>query len=1092
VTVASDAADRVRLRLLGPLDVVVRGQPVALGSGKVRVLLGSLALAAGRVVPTAELARDLWDDEQPERVRGAVQTLVMRLRRALGAPELVRTEPTGYRLAVPPDAVDVHQFRRLVRQAGSADPAAAGALLREALGLWRGQALVDIPSEPVQRAEATALAEERLVALHRRIDADLALGRPADVVGELRRLVAAHPLREPFWAQLVLALYRSGRQAEALDAYREVRAALLADLGREPGPELRDLHQRVLTGDPDLAGPPPPAPAPAAPEPAPAAPTPSQLPSDIPDFVGRQHELAELTDLAESVVLSGPPGIGKSALAVHVAHQLRPRFPDGQLYADLRAFSTGPAVGADQVLARFLRALGMTPDAIPVDLAEQTEAYRALLTGRRVLVVLDNVTPDELPALLPPPGCAALVTSRLDLRGVPGVRQLELSVLGGGEAEQLLRRMLGEDVVAAEPEAAAELIQLCAHLPLALRIAAANLAGQPTPDLPGYVHALRGEDRLAALAVAGDRSTAVRAAFDLSYRALPPPARRLLRLLGLAPGADVGVPAAAALADLDPATTAALLDQLATANLVQRTVTSNPATSRVQLHDLVRLYATWQAQQADRDDPVDAALGRILDHYLHGTDRAARAVNPEFHRLPVPDPPPGLPLPEIDGPDSALAWLDAERPNLVAAVLAAVEAGHRERAWLLADLLRAYFYYHRHDVDWLTTSNAGLSAAGHPLAEAAMRRSLGLVKWGRGDLHAAHDELSRAVELARAHADEPAEAAGLTNLGIVNWELGRLDQAATLLTRALELGERAGQRASLAPVLYNLGGVYSDLGPLRQALEHFDEAMRISVECGLYVGEAHCLLNMGTAHHLMGSLAEAERLLTRSLRLYQDSGVGADMAADGLDSLAWVHHDRGEYRTAAEVAGRALDLAREKGNRKAEVDALNTLGEVALRTGDVPAALARQGDALRLGEQAGYRRGTVHALVGRAAARQRTGDLAGATADATAALALADTTHLRVSAARVLVVLAGVHLAAGALDRAARAAERARELHRITGQRLGEARAWQVLGAVRAAAGDHAAAAECWTTALAGFEATGAAEITETRAALAALPDRVS
>ena len=496
-------------------------------------------------------------------------------------------------------------------------PERAAALLADALGLWRGRALVDVPATLAVEAEAARLEEQRLAALEARIDADLACARHAVLIPELRKLVLDYPLRERLWGQLVLALYRSGRQADALSAYREIHQLLEAELGVEPGAALRRLHQRILSADAALD-----APARSAPGArATPAPVPRQLSADVAGFTGRGEHLRRLGQLlggdgqgpAALVIAAivGTAGVGKTALAVHWAHQVAGRFADGQLYVDLRGVARRPPLPPAEALAQLLRALGVPAAQVPPELEEAAGTYRSLLAGRRVLVVLDNAaSPDQVRPLLPgSPTCLVVVTSRNQLRGLVAkddARLLTLDVLGRDEAAALVGRVIGDARVRAEPAATAELARLCAHLPLALRIAGANLADHPGQPIADYTAELAEGDRLAKLVVGGDEQTAVRSSLDLSYQRLAPPERRLFRLLGLVPGPDVSAAAAAALAGTTPERAELVLDRLALAHLLARR-----APGRFAVHDLLRLYAIDRALREESEQEREVATRRL-------------------------------------------------------------------------------------------------------------------------------------------------------------------------------------------------------------------------------------------------------------------------------------------------------------------------------------------------------------------------------------------------------------------------------------------------------------------------------------------------
>src|SRR6266545_4252082 len=793
----------------------------------------------------------------------------------------------------------------------------------------------------------------------------------------------------------MLALYRSGRPADALAAFRDTYAVLRERLGIDPSPELDRLQRAMLARDPTLEPPPAPreqpvttdagvgpATAPVAADTAAAGAmpastarvAPAQLPAAVSSFVGRAEHLHQLDTLlkdeggvaANAVVISalaGMAGVGKSALAVQWAHQAQERFPDGQLYVNLRGWAPGPPLRPIQALAGFLGALGVPAEQVPTEVEQAAGLYRTLLAGRRVLIVLDDAREvEQVRPLLPgSPGCAVLVTSRDRLAGlvaVDGAHPLPLDVLTADEAHALLVGTLGAERVGAEPAAAAELARLCAFLPLALRIAAANLTLHPERPIARLVAELAAGDRLATLAVQGDEQAAVRAAFDLSYATLAPEAQRLFRLLGLVPCPDVTAEAAAALAGLRPGHALGLLDRLADAHLL-----AQPTPGRYVLHDLLRLYA---AEQADREETAgerDAATRGLLDRYLHTTDAAARLLYPEKLRLPLraPDAQPPAPVASFDDHTQALAWLDAERANLVAAVQHAAAHGLQAAAWLLADSLRGYFWLRMHTVDWLTVARAGLAAA-------------------------------------EADGDLRGQAAARLSLADLHNRQGRYQQAVEHYSRASRLARETGWLAGQAVKHGNLGNLYLELGSLPEATDHLTQALALHRRLGSRSGEAMSLATLGATCHALGRLDQAVDHLTAALTLIREVGYRG-VEAETLRLLAAVHRDAGRHNQALELAQAAVALARDTGDRQYETDALDTLATIHQRLARPDRARAHASRALVMAREAG----------------------------------------LQLLEGQALATLAGIDLDQGEPDQARQHAEQALELHRATGHRLGPA-----------------------------------------------------
>ncbi len=974
--------------MLGPVELCIDERQVPLPGSRLRGVVGVLALHANRVVAAERLLQAVWGPAPPKTARNSLQGQASRLRRLLAASgesdRLVFREP-GYLLRVEAGELDLGEFQRLADEGrgllAAGDAERAGPLLHAALGLWRGSPLEDADLQGL-REEIARLEERRLAAVEDRVDADLGCGRHAELVDELDGLTRAFPLRERLRRQQMLALYRAGRPADALAVYGDARTVLRERLGIDPSPELDQLQRAMLARDPTLEPPPAPperaadvngeaartAPRPATKEQSAAlsTPVPAQLPAAVSSFTGRADHLHQLDTLLKdeqpvpAVVISaiaGMAGVGKTALAVHWAYRVRDRFPDGQLYANLRGWAPGPPLEQIQALAGFLGVLGVPAEQIPTEVEQAAGMYRSLLAGKRVLVVLDNARDaDQVRPLLPgSPGCLVLVTSRERLAGLvahEGARPLALDVLTPAEAHDLLALVLGAERVAAEPEAAAELVRLCAYLPLALRIAAADLAFRPQRTIAALVAKLAEGNRLAALELSGDERAAVRAAFDLSYAGLTNEARRLFRLLALVPGADVTAAAAAALAGTTPEQAGGMLERLADAHLL-----AEPIPDRYAFHDLLRLHAAERADAEETAEERAAAIHRLLDWYLHTADAAARLLNPERLRLPLPasDPPP--PVTQFDDHTQALAWLDAERANLVATVQHAAANGPLPAAWLLATALRSYYWYGMHAVDWLAVADAGLAAAemgGDLRAQAAAHLNLAALHQHQGQYQQAIQRCARALRQCRQSGWLDGQSAALNNLGLVYMELGQLHQAVDHLTQGLEIDRQTGWLAGQAVKHANLGNVCLELGRLHQAVDHQSQALALSRQAGGRASQAIDLANLGEAYHALGRLAEAGDHLTNALTLLRETGNRAG-EAETLGVLAAVHRDAGHHTHALELAEAAVALARKTGDRQYEANALDTLATIHQRLGDPDQARACAEQAHALARRIGYR-----------------------------------------------------------------------------------------------------------------------------------------
>lgn len=1071
----------VEIRVLGSVEAEIRGAYVSLGPRQQRLVLGVLALETGRLVSVDRLVELVWPVSVPRTAGHAVRVCVSRLRAALAGAEgleIVAKGP-GYLLRTDPGRIDAHRFRELVERSRAAADEQAVALLDEALGLWRGPALADA-AEEVRARLCAGLEESRLVAAEDRLERLLRLGRHQETLGELTALAKALPDRERIVGLLMLALYRSGRTSQALDTYRLTREHLREELGIEPGERLRNLELGILREDPALNAPAVrQAPSPAADRP------PALLPPAIADFTGRDAQLRWLDEqmprdstVMPIAVVAGSAGVGKTALAVRWAHSVRDRFPDGQLYIDLRGYTPGAPVRPEQALAHFLRAAGVPPEQVPVDAAEAAGMFRSLLATRRMIVLLDNAnSAEQVRPLLPAsPGCQVVVTSRDRLDGLvarDSARRVTLDVLSPPEALILLDRMLGEGRTTAEPQAAADLASTCARLPLALRIAAAQLSGRPGRLIRDHLADLRRGDLLAELEIDGDTEAAVGAAFELSYTALAPAVRRLFGLIGLVPGPEVTAEAAAALAGCGADDAARLLDRLAAAHLVD-----HAAPGRYTMHDLLRRYAAERAQDVEDEHARQLATARLLAYYLRSAWTAADLLYPYMLRLPAPAATAPVDAVRLSDHAAALAWLDVERPNLLAAVHeAARRPAHREAAWLLADALRGYFYLRRHFPDWLALARAALAATeaeNRPQATAAAHFSLGTAYMSRNQYPECFEHYGHARRLSRASGWLLGEASVLINLGMIEEDLGNLDASAEAVGEALPLVREAGARHIESTALANLGAVRDTAGHLDEAAGYYRQAAVINREVGDRHGEAddfYCLASNG---RLRGELAEAMVNCVRSLDFYREIGARND-EAQALVLVATIHQDAGRVEQALEAARTGLDLSVETGEQRTEARARNAVAAAHAGLGDRRTATAHYLEALRVAEQMGARYEQCEALIGLSGLGEDEADRAAAVAHAHTALALARDRGYRVLEGQALVALAALRCAEDP-DAARRDAEAGLAIQRETGHRLGQARALRTLGTVLLRCAGGGAAERPLREAHALFAAIGSAE----------------
>jgi DNA-binding SARP family transcriptional activator/tetratricopeptide (TPR) repeat protein len=970
--------------LLGPLEVNDGGRTLVLHGGKQRALLAALLLKAGQLQPCAELAELVWDGAPPPRSAVTLRSYVMRLRQALGpvAGSRIVTADSGYLAEVAEDEFDVTCFTGLCATGAAAARSGAWQQARDALTeaqrLWRGSPLADIPCQMLQAAEVPRLEQLNMQASQSRIEASLQLGHCHELVPELRRLTLQHPLQEPFHAQLMLALYLAGRQAEALEVYRDARRVLVSQLGVEPGPELQQMHQRILAHDRALSV------APRLPEAA----APHQLPPLVRHFAGRDAELGTLTRLlgtgpvARTLVISaisGTAGVGKTALAVQLGHQVAGQYPDGQLYLNLRGYDPGQPMDPGEALAGLMHALGAGGREIPADAEERAAHYRSLLASRRVLILLDNArSPEQVRPLLPgTPGCAVVVTSRDGLAGLvarDGARRLELGLLPADDAIALLRMLIGKraDV---EPEATQALAAQCARLPLALRIAAELVARRPASPLSELAGELADQRRrLDLLDAGGDSCTAVRSVFWWSYRHLDAPAGRAFRLLGLHPGADFDLYDAAALAGVTPQQAGDLLDLLARAHLVQATVPG-----RFSMHDLLRAYAAELAIRHDTETGRRAALTRLFDHYLQTAAEAMDTLFPaERPRRPAV-PPAASAGPRVTEPVAAQAWLDAQRENLVAV------ADHMASGWPgYADRLAAVVFrylddggHHREAAAIYRHARRGARQTNDAAGESAALTGLGAACWRLGRYGDAANHLEQALGLCRQTGDLVGQARAVGILGLVVFQQGRYEQAARYYQQALGLYRQIHNRDGEASSLGNLGDVDLRLGRYERAASHHRQALELSRQTGNRTCEAYALTNIGLVELRRDRRAHAVGPLQQALDLSRQTG-NRSCQAYALASLGEVELREGRCQLATARLRESLALFRETGDRAGEAEALNGLGDVFLAMGHCSPALAEYTAALNVACQIGNMYEKARANNGLACAHRANGDAANA------------------------------------------------------------------------------------------------------------------
>jgi DNA-binding SARP family transcriptional activator len=866
----------LRFGVLGPVRAWRGEELLATGSPQQRALLAALLLREGRTATASELIDALWGDDPPPRALAAVRTYASRLRKIL-SPGVLVSESGGYALRLPgARALDLASAQGLAAEAekakSSGDLCRARYALNEALALWDGEPLASVPG-PYAETQRTRLEEWRLQLLESRLDMDLEQGCHAEAVSELTALTAAHPLRERLRELLMLALYRSGRQAEALAVYADTRRLLADELGVDPRAGLKELQKRILQADPTLAEPSAP-----APEPAAAPVRPAQLPATVPDFTGRAAFVAELSEVLASAegrvmavsALAGIGGVGKTTLAVHVAHQARSAFPDGQLYVDLQG--AGPrAAEPETVLGSFLRALGTADSAIPDSLQERAALYRSVLDGRRVLVLLDNAKDAaQVRPLLPgTEGCAALVTSRVRMVDLAGSHLVDLDVMSPDEALSLFTKIVGEERVASEREAALDVVAACGFLPLAIRIAASRLAARRTWTVSVLAAKLADERRRLDELQAGD--LAVKATFELGYGQLEPAQARAFRLLGLADGPDISLAAAAAVLDLPPEETEDLLESLVDTSLLE-----SAAPGRYRYHDLVRLYARACAER-DEHPPSerDAAMSRLLDFYL-STVAGVYLIERPGDRLVDHLEPTEYPGLTFTDRHAAQDWLYSEAVSLLACVRQSAQRPQTLRRavdvlWAAIDLAESGANSREYEAVAVLLRDVA-QEAGDGRTEARAMAALAFVHQHSGSgFDIAYQEAEHAAESARA-ADDPLTGCWASNIGgVIALYQNRHKEGEQHFTHAIENFRALTDRPGEASALCNLSRIHLATGRTESAVALARQGTAMYDDMGHALKGANGRYALGLALTQSGRFSEATECLYQALRVFRDS-----------------------------------------------------------------------------------------------------------------------------------------------------------------------------------------------------------------------------
>jgi DNA-binding SARP family transcriptional activator/tetratricopeptide (TPR) repeat protein len=982
----------VEFRILGPVEVTVGAERLELGGPRQEIVLATLLLSANHVVTVGRLQEAIYGEDLPPTSRSQAQISISSLRRLFashGHSDAISTRAHGYVIQVGGGQLDSQRFGELVATASAAQDAGhldrAVAAYRDALRLWRGPALDGIDSQLIQAA-ASRLDEQRITTIEDRLTLELDLGRHHELVGELAELVEEFPLRERLRGQLMLALYRCNRTAEALQVYRQARQTMIDELGIEPSERLQQLEHAILTCDPALD---PPA-APVRIQPVKDR-VPRLLPADIADFTGRAEQVGQigrhLTDWGEGrlaapmVVITGQGGVGKTSLAVRAAHGVAGHFPDGQLFADLHGGTAYP-VGPMQVLERFLRALGVPGPQVPEGLDERAEMYRDLLADRKILVVLDDAAGEsQVWPLLPGTQAAAvLITSRHRLAGLAGARHVEVDVFDAGQSLELLGRIAGTGRVQAQSRAAAAVAGQCGHLPLALRIAGARLAARPHWNIQQLADRLADQTRRLDELSHGEMG--VRPSISLSYEGASEQARRLFRRLGLleAPvfSGWMSVPLLGQpVADAEDA-----LDDLVAARMVETAGTGSGVDSQYRLHDLIRVFARERLAAEEPTAEQTAALERALGALFYLAEQAHnRYYSGDYMRIHSDAP--RWPLPARMAEQlvvDPLAWYERERAALVSGVRQAAQAGFTDLCWSLAFSAATAFEARAYLDNWRQTHEIALTAtrkAGHIRGQAAMLYTIGSLHAEQRQFDPAREAFAAAVRLFQDAGDDQGAALVTSQLADMDRLSGRLEDAARSGERALAIFRSTGDQAAAACVLSTLARVKLELREPDNATELLAEALRVVQAAGCGKVETQVLYRLGEARLAAGEAARAADSFEKALVKARDFGDPVS-EAHILRGIGVAKTRQGEFGQARSALQRALELAGAVGERLAGARALLGLGELALTSGD-------PGQAVVLAQQASAAFGELRTPLEEARALTLLGDAHAALGDSAGA-----------------------------------------------------------------------------------------------------------
>lgn len=988
----------MEFRILGAVELLADGRMCDLGSPKERCVLAALLYELGQPVETDNLIDAVWGEDSPDHPRPLVSVYVSRLRRRMR--EAARddrnriTRGSGYYvLDVDRGNVDLHQFRALRIRARSAcesgDYEQAATLLREAETLWRGPPLAGLVGDWAARVRK-ALEEEHLGEIGERVEAELRLGRHADLVGEIADLVAKHPLDQRLVGHLMLAQYRSGRTAEALETYRTTHRRFVEELGTNPGPELRELHQRLLSEDPELAV-----------EPVARAASSSgsrsrdNLPRDIPHFTGRAAEIGKLldwtgSDLARTTVtvvaISGMAGVGKSTFAVHAAHLFADRYPD-RLYLNLHAHHpVQEPVDPLSALGILLRTLGVAPRSVPATLEERAALWRALLADRRALIVLDDADDSEqVRSLLPgAAGCLVLITCRRQMMGLPGVYWLSLDTMTVNEAVSLFTQVVGTER-ADDTAAITEVVRLCGYLPLAIQLQGSRFRQRAAWSIADLAAQLSRSHNQTSHIALDQREIA--ASLELSHRNLSREHQRLFRLLSLHPGADFSVYVAAAIGDESLSATELALEELLDHHLLNERFTD-----RFTFHDLTRLYAWHRAHLDERESDLRNTENRVLDYYLYMVARAAEVVYPFHHRMAVDPAHVPAAQPSLSTQPDFRAWIESERTNIISIINYAAKKGWPQHASLLTHLLARFLDTWGYWTDAVTLHRQAAKAwheLGNISGEARAIADLSLSLGRTGRHTEALDCARTALHTFRNHADRVGEATVLDIMGLIFWRSSRYQNALSCHETALAIWQTMNDRHGQAVALEHSAFPLWHMSQYEEAMNRLASALAIYEEVGDLQGAAKALNNIAVVQQHIGCYEEALDRYRKALAISQ-SISDRQCESITLNNIGNIYRRTEHFEESLSYYRRALRIYRDIGDRRCEADTLNNIGAVFLLTGHYSDALVNHQKALVLAHELAERYEETRSLCSIGDAHLRSKIYAAAEEDYRAALELSD------------------------------------------------------------------------------------------------------